>query len=94
MTQEKEKRKETQYNQLLAAVAAKPTSPGSHGPKPNPKKGNKCNICQRTGYWVKSCPNKNKPPQTPCYKLRKQVIVPSFVPEVVGPLTIRTTHGP
>lgn len=89
--QEKEKRKETQHTQLLATHVAQSMSRGSPGPDQNSKKDNKCSIYRETGHWTKSCPNRDKPPQSPCYKCKEMGHWAALCPmgcRVPGPLEL------
>ena len=61
--QEREKRKEISYTQMLATLHGSPmASPKSL----KDKVLGKCLICRQVGHWAKECPNHDKFPKTAC----------------------------
>ena len=63
--QQREKRKEIGYAQMLAGPPRKPYS------KPESLKDKawgKCLNCRQVGHQAKECPNHGKSPQMACYK--------------------------
>ena len=65
--QEREKRKETEHAQMLAALQRSPVA----NPKSRPwstRHKVKCLICIQAGHWAKQCPYCDKSSKMACYK--------------------------
>ena len=62
--QEREKRKETRYAQMLATLQGSPMA----NPKSlKDKAQGKCLICRQVGHWAKECPTHDKSPKMTSY---------------------------
>ena len=65
MAQEREKRKKTRHEQVLADVQG---SPMANSRSLMDKAQDKCLICRQAGHWAQECPNRDKSPKMTCYK--------------------------
>ena len=63
--QEREKRKETRHDQMLATLQ---WSPMANPESVKDKAQSKCLICRQVGHGAKECPNCDKSPKMACYK--------------------------
>lgn len=63
--QEKERRKESRHAQMMAALQGQATPKRTLTLQP---KRDKSHICRQMGHWAQKCPNRDKPPETACYK--------------------------
>ena len=63
--QEREKRKETRHDQMLATPQG---SPMANPVSLKDKATGKCLIYRQVGHWAKLCPNYRKSPKMVCYK--------------------------
>ena len=63
--QEREKRKETRYAQMLATLQG---SPMANSESLKDKAQGTCLICRQVVHWAKECPNCDKSAKMVCYK--------------------------